>query len=95
MKKNQNKTVNGNNLLNEIQRVGVLVEQVDDKVSVMAEMLTDVKKVQDKHTIILNKHDDTLDLHTEVLDAMMKKLDTKVDRSEFETRLRPLERKLA
>ena len=43
-------------LLHEIQRVGALVEHVDDKVGVMAEMLTHVKKTQDKHTRILDSH---------------------------------------
>ena len=48
MKKKPNKIDDMKNILNEIQRVGAFVEHVDDKVSVIAEMLTDVKKTQDQ-----------------------------------------------
>lgn len=102
MKKNQNKTGDDNDILHEIQRVGAFVEHVDEKVSVMAEMLTDVKKTQDKHTKILEKHTELLELHSSILQihsddlsTIKAKLDNKVDRIEFEKRIRPFEHKIA
>ena len=83
MKKKPNKIDDMKNILNEIQRVGAFVEHVDDKVSVMAEMLTDMKKTQDKHGEILEQHSEILDQHAAILKTIVLKLDNKDDRTEL------------
>ena len=123
MKKDTNKTGKNGDILHEIQRVGAFVEHVDEKVTVMAEMLVDVKKTQDQHTEILEHHSQLLQRHSDMLEhhgevlhehsdilqehsdilqehsddlkTIVKKLDNKVDRTEFEKRMKPLEHKVA
>ena len=60
----------------EEHREGALLEDINDQISVIAEMLTDVKKTQDQHTELLEQH-------SEILEKIIIKLDNKVDRTEI------------
>ena len=51
--KKQKSEANSNH---ELRRLGVLIEHVDDRVSLIAEQHGDIKKILDNHTEILDSH---------------------------------------
>ncbi len=51
----------------EIRHMGVLMEHMDNKISLVAEQYGDIKKTLDGHTHILGQHTKILDRHTETL----------------------------
>ncbi len=55
-KKQKNQT----NADQELRRLGVLIEHVDDSVGLIAEQQGDIKKTLDNHTKILNSHTDMI-----------------------------------
>ncbi len=75
-------------------REGVLLEDMNEKITIMAEMLIGVKNTQDENTEILIHHSDVLAQHSGVLKVIDSKLDNKVDRKEFEKRIKPLEHRM-
>lgn len=65
----------------EIRGLGVLIEHVDDKVSLVPEQYGDIKKTLDNHTKILDGHSKTLDSHTEMIGSM--KMDIEVIKADI------------
>lgn len=64
-------------------QVGAMIEHFDDKVTFMAEELSHVRKVVDRHTEILNHHSESIEIvkmNIEFIKASFKK---KVDIEEF------------
>lgn len=74
-KKSKTKEKKETSIRDEIRGLGVIIEHVDDKVSLVAEQILDVRKTQDNHTKILNKHTEILDRHTEILSNHTEILD--------------------
>lgn len=56
--------------------VGVVVEEFQSRVSIIAEQLTDVQDTLKVHTEILDSHTATLDSHTKILDSHTATLDS-------------------
>ncbi|MDP3947276.1 MAG: hypothetical protein Q8Q41_01105 [bacterium] len=65
----------------EIRGLGVLIEHVDDKVSLIAEQYGDIKKTLDNHTKILDSHTEVLDSHTEMIGSI--KMDIEVIKADI------------
>ena len=74
-KKLKTKKVKETNIRDEIRGLGVMIEHIDDKVSLVAEQYGDIKKTLDLHTEILDSHTKTLELHTEILNSHTKTLE--------------------
>ncbi len=75
-KKSKTKGKKETNIRDEIRGLGVIIEHIDDKISLVAEQYGDIKKTLDLHTEILDSHTKTLELHTEILDSHSKILDS-------------------
>lgn len=63
----------------QIRGLGVVIEHIDSKVSLVAEQYGDIKKTLDSHTKILDRHTEILDNHTQILDRHTKILDRHAD----------------
>ena len=59
----------------ELRRLGVLLEHVDDKVSLVAEQYGDIKKTLDLHTEILQSHTEILKSHREMISEMKEDIE--------------------
>ncbi|TSC96589.1 MAG: hypothetical protein Athens071426_149 [Parcubacteria group bacterium Athens0714_26] len=104
IKSNKNKN-NKSDIAGEIRHLGVIIENVDDKVSLLAEQYGDIKKTLDSHTEILNSHTEMIVKNTEDIEIIKSdtsfiknSLKVKVDLEEFkylEQRVSLLEKKLA
>ncbi|MEK7500772.1 MAG: hypothetical protein AAB642_01450 [Patescibacteria group bacterium] len=65
----------------EIRSLGIIIEHIDDKVSLVTEQYGDIKKTLDNHTKILDNHTKTLDSHTEMIGSM--KMDVEVIKTDI------------
>ena len=65
----------------EIRGLGVVIEHIDSKVSLVAEQYGDIKKTLDSHTKILDRHTNILGSHTEMIGSM--KMDIEVIKADI------------
>ncbi|MCL5016126.1 MAG: hypothetical protein M1312_00715 [Patescibacteria group bacterium] len=66
----------GDNQNIEIRRLGVIVEEINDNVKLIAEQYGDISEKLDSHTKILDSHTEILDSHTKILDSHTRILDS-------------------
>jgi hypothetical protein len=72
----------------EYQRyLGVIKEDFNSKVEIVAEQYLDIKKTLDSHTKILDSHTKILDSHTKTLDSHTKILDSHTKTLESHTEM--------
>lgn len=84
MKKKEDKTWSST-------EVGVLIENFDDKLGLVAEQVGHIAKVVDKHTEILNRHSESIAIIQMDIEFIKAGLKRKVDAEEFTA----LERRVA
>lgn len=58
----------------EIRGLGVMIEHVDNNVSLVTEQYGDIKEILNTHTEILNYHSQVLDTHTKTLESHSRTL---------------------
>jgi len=70
-----------NEVSNEVKRyIGILKEDFDSKIQLIAEQHASIKETLDLHTRILESHSQTLDSHTEMIAGMKEDIEImKVD----------------
>ena len=66
-KKLKTKEKKETNIRDEIRGLGVVIEHIDSKVSLVAEQYGDIKKTLDSHTKILDRHTEILNRHADIL----------------------------
>ena len=68
-------------ILDEIRGLGVMIEHVDDKISLVTEQYGDIKEDIGSIKKTLNSHTDTLNSHTEIIGSI--KMDIEVIKADI------------
>lgn len=69
-KKSKAKERKENSIQDDIRHLGVIIERIDDKVSLVAEQYGDIKETLDSHTEMIGSMKMVLDSHTEMIGSM-------------------------